>query len=237
VTRDFDDLVDPDGLGPGESALLQRVHELVVEAGPPDGYRPVAAPAPWYRLHGIRLRLAGGVALGFASLALIAGAASYLVASDGTGVRTAAAHAAALPRQGVLVHGESLAGVQLGDTEADVRALWGQDFDYCSHCAVKTWLYLYPNGDPFGAGVRFRDGRVIAVFTLGAPSGWHDDHGLRVGELLQPPEPGKGDEIWRGCLGYGAKSTRDGEAVSSVLTQGLAVYGFALTRPSEPVCQ
>jgi hypothetical protein len=58
-----------------------------------------------------------------------------------------------------------------------------------------------------------------------------------VGQLLDPQEPGEGDETWRGCTGYGAKSTREGEAVSSVLTQGLAVYGFALTLPSEPVCQ
>ena len=75
------------------------------------------------------------------------------------------------------------------------------------------------------------------MFTLGAPSGWHDDAGLQVGEVLDPQEATAGDAIFRGCMGYGAKSTREGEAVSSVLMQGLGVYGFALTRPSEPVCQ
>ena len=124
-----------------------------------------------------------------------------------------------------------------GDTEADVRALWGRHFTVCSGCDGTTWFYIYPTGDPFGAAVRFRDGRVTAVFTLGAPRGWRDDEGLRVGEVLDQQEASAGDAIFRGCMGYGAKSTREGEAVSSVLMQGLGVYGFALTRPSEPVCQ
>ena len=168
-------------------------------------------------------------------LSLIGGGAFWLAAGGGPG--TTAAHAATLPRAGVLVRGESLAGVQLGDSEADVRALWGRHFTVCSGCDGTTWFYLYPTGDPFGAGVRFRDGHVTAVFTLGAPRGWHDDAGLQVGEVLDPQEATSGDAIFRGCMGYGAKSTREGEAVSSVLMQGLGVYGFALTRPSEPVCQ
>jgi hypothetical protein len=240
MKHEFDDLVDPDGLSAAESALLKRVHELIVEAGPPAGHVPVAAPPPDVSGHlSLRPRLAGGLAIGLASLALLAGGIVYAVVGSGPSPRPDEAHAAAsaLPRQGVLVHGESLAGVQLGDTEDDVRARWGHNFTVCANCSVTTWFYIYPTGDPFGAAVKFRDGRVTAVFTLGAPTGWHDDEGVRVGQLLEPQEPGEGDETWRGCMGYGAKSTREGEAVSSVLTQGLAVYGFALTRPSEPVCQ
>ncbi len=105
----------------------------------------------------------------------------------------------------------------------------------CEGCKPTTWFYLYPTGDPLGAAVTFRDGRVTAVFTLGAPSGWRTDKGLRVGQLI-PQNDGRGGVSWKGCLGYGAKSMRDGDTVTSILTQGLAVYGFALTRPSEPVC-
>jgi hypothetical protein len=242
MKHEFDDLFDPDGLSAAESALLKRVHELIVEAGPPAGHVPVAAPVAAPSDGGfwsVPSRLAGGFALGLAAVALIAGGVYFVLAGSRPGPRVDAAQAAAaaLPRQGVLVHGESLAGVQLGDTEDDVRALWGHNFTVCANCSVTTWFYIYPTGDPFGAAVKFRDGRVTAVFTLGAPTGWRDDEGVRVGQLLEPQEPGEGDETWRGCLGYGAKSTREGEAVSSVLTQGLAVYGFALTLPSEPVCQ
>ena len=194
----------------------------MLDAGPPAGYTPGAAPAN-RRLP----RSAGVAAIGVAVLSLIAGGAFWLVAGGGPG--TTAAHAAALPRAGVLVRGQSLAGVQLGDTEADVRALWGRHFTVCSGCDGTTWFYMYPTGDPFGAGDRFRNGHVTAVFTLGAPSGWHDDAGLQVGEVLDPQEATSGEAIFRGCMGYGAKSTREGEAVSSVLMQGLGVYGFALT--------
>ena len=38
------------------------------------------------------------------------------------------------------------------------------------------------------------------------------------------------------CIGYGAMSMRTGQAVTSIYTTGEAVYGFALSRPSEPVC-
>ena len=138
-----------------------------MEAGAPSGYAPVAAPA--------RRSLAVVAALGVAVLSLLAGGAYWLV--GGTGAHVGAAHAAALPRTGVLVHGESLAGVELGDSEAEVRALWGRHFTVCSGCDGTTWFYIYPTGDPFGAAVKFRDGRVTAVFTLGAPTGWRDDEG------------------------------------------------------------
>jgi hypothetical protein len=238
VRHDFDDLVGGDGLDPADAAALHRVHELLVEAGPPPGYTPVAGPTG-PRAAGLRARLAGGMTLGFAALSLLAGGAYYLVAALDAGRGEGSARAAALPQQGVLVHGESLAGVQLGDDEEHVRALWGHSFTVCprSLCDEKTWFYLYPTGDPFGAGVRFRDGRVTAVFTLGAPKGWRDDEGLRVGEVLQHHEATAGDATWQSCVGYSAKSTHNGEAVSSVLLQGLGVYGFALTLPSEPVCQ
>ena len=42
---------------------------------------------------------------------------------------------------------------------------------------------------------------------------------------------------WSRCIGYGAVSIRGPGAVSSIYTFGESVYGFALTLPSEPVCQ
>jgi len=38
------------------------------------------------------------------------------------------------------------------------------------------------------------------------------------------------------CIGYGAMTMRTNAAVTSIYTTGQAVYGFALSRPNEPVC-
>ena len=148
-------------------------------------------------------RVAGGLALGFASLALLAGAAYYVIADGGTcDPRRASRRRRRCRGRACSSAARASRASQLGDTEAEVRALLGPGLRPLLRTAtVKTWLYLYPTGDPFGAGVRFRDGRVIAVFTLGAPTGWRDDEGVRVGQLLEPQEPGEGDETWRGCLG------------------------------------
>jgi hypothetical protein len=152
------------------------------------------------------------------------------------------ARVAALPRTGVLVSGRSLAGVKLGDTMAQVRALWGagQHLARCEGCEPAIWYYTYPTGDPVGAGVQFGSGRVVAVFTLGSPAGWHTETGIKVGQVLQNPfsVATPDTSVWRNCTGYSAKSTRTTpDAVTSILTQGASVYGFALTRPSVSPCQ
>ena len=145
-------------------------------------------------------------------------------------------HVAALPERGVLVSGRSLAGVELGDSMAKVKALWGGRFTRCGTCRPAMWFYWYPPpADPQGAGVQFSHGRVVAVFTLGSPAGWHTETGIRVGQILDnPTKPGS---RWLSCAGYSAKATRTTpDAVTSILTQGSAVYGFALTRPSVSPC-
>jgi len=197
----------------------------------------------------LRFRVAGG-------LAVMAGAAAatafVLTGVGGVGqpVRVAAAghtahalsatHVPALPRQGILVSGRSLAGVHLGDTMATVKKLWGGHFTRCGGCKPAMWFYLYPPpSDPVGAGVQFSAGRVVAVFTLGGPLGWHSESGIHVGQILNNPfDAGPSDKSrWLSCAGYSAKSTRTAHnAVTSILTQGSAVYGFALTRPSISPC-
>jgi hypothetical protein len=145
-------------------------------------------------------------------------------------------HVPALPKQGVLVSNQSLAGIRLGDSKAAVMKLWGGRFTRCGGCTPETWFYFYPPpADPVGAGVEFRNGKVVAVFTLGSPAGWRTSSGIRVGQILGFPHAG--DPQWLSCNGYGAKpAARSGSAVASILTQGAAVYGFALTRPSVSPC-
>ncbi len=231
-----------------------------VDTFEPDGqFRPVEAvarellePRP-RRIPGGELVAAarGRVALAGAALAGVAAAGLVVLAGIGayadrrqTVVQAvakpavAAAHRVpALPQRGVLVSGKSLAGVQLGDTMATVRSLWGGRFVRCDTCKPAMWFYWYPPpADPQGAGVQFASGRVVAVFTLGSPVGWRTETGIRVGQILDNPSTG-GTSRWFSCTGYSAKATRTTpNAVTSILTQGAAVYGFALTRPSVSPC-
>ena len=143
----------------------------------------------------------------------------------------------ALPDQGVLTPGESLGGVQLGDTRASVTKRWGSRHTLCAVCTQFTWLYSYRGRGPEGAAVSFRNGRVSAVFTLGVPRGWRTSRGVALGDPAEKVQAVYGRLPWSRCIGYGALSIRRPGGVASIYTFGESVYGFALTRPSEPVCQ
>jgi hypothetical protein len=214
------------------------VGELLRPAPRRQPRRPrIPAPGPELRL---RLGVAGAAFAGAAAVAMAV--LVGIVGGNGAAPRATPAlaghtlhQAPTLPRQGVLVSGRSLAGVQLGDTMAQVRAHWGGHFTRCAGCKPAMWFYTYPPpSDPVGAGVQFANGRVVAVFTLGSPIGWHTDSGIRVGQILNNPSSGP---RWLSCAGYSAKPTEVSKvAVTSILTQGAAVYGFALTRPSVSPC-
>ncbi len=143
----------------------------------------------------------------------------------------------ALPAQGVLTPGQSLGGVRLGDTQTSVRARWGSRYTRCTVCKRTTWLYTYGTGSPAGAAVSFRAARVSAVFTLGVPRGWRTTRGVALGDPADKVLRVYGSLPWSRCIGYGAVSIRRPGVVSSIYTYGESVYGFALTLPSEPVCQ
>jgi hypothetical protein len=151
---------------------------------------------------------------------------------------TAKADAKFLPARGILLPGKSLGGAKLGMTMKQVTDLWGKNYKLCprSTCSYPTWYYIYPKGEPLGASVRFRDGRVVTIFTLGSPTGWRTSEGLLVGEQIDRINQLYGKLTWSVCIGYGAMSMRTPEAVTSIYTTGASVYGFALSRPSEPVC-
>lgn len=145
--------------------------------------------------------------------------------------------APAVPERGVLAPGKHLGGVELGDTQAEVRARWGSRYALCAVCSKTTWLYTTYRRAAVGAAVSFRNGKVVAVFTLGVPRGWRTTRGLFLGDPVERVVDVYGRLPWRRCLGYGAVSIRTPGAVSSIYTFGESVYGFALTAPSEPVCQ
>ena len=153
--------------------------------------------------------------------------------------RSPVVESASMPRRGVLVPGESLAGVRLGDTASRVRARLGSRYRVCDWCTERTWYFTLEqtSDEPLGVAVSFRHGRVGAVFTLGAPSGWRTREGLRLGDSLDRVRELYGVVSWKPCIGYVAMSMRRGGVVTSIYTTGESVYGFALTRLDEPICQ
>ncbi len=234
----FVDSFDIDGrFRPVESVVAELLEPRVTRRRAPVGRLAAGA-----RTHAATLgaALVGAAAIGtvlFAGIdAFVASRPVAQRALEPTPRVSVARRVPSLPQRGVLVTGRSLAGVELGDSMAKVKALWGGRFTRCGSCEPTMWFYWYPPpADPQGAGVQFSQGRVVAVFTLGSPAGWHTETGIRVGQILDnPTKPGS---RWRSCTGYSASSTlTTHDAVTSILTQGSAVYGFALTRPSVSPC-
>src|SRR5436309_1889294 len=87
------------------------------------------------------------------------------------------------PTVGVITPGSSFAGIKVGQTEQQVTAIWGHHYVPCtSYCVDTTWLYEYAGSEPLGAAVRFEKNKVVAVFSLGSPAGWHTSNGLAMGD-------------------------------------------------------
>jgi hypothetical protein len=144
-----------------------------------------------------------------------------------------------LPTRGVLVVGQSLAGIRLGQTQVRVKQLWGGGYRPCTTypCVDPTWLYFYHSGEPLGAAVRFRKGKVVAVFTLGAVPGWKSRQGIAIADPSSKIYDSYGNPRYTKCIGFEALSvTQNGVVTSFYLTSGV-VYGFALTTPGMSVCQ
>ena len=151
---------------------------------------------------------------------------------------SAKADAQFLPTRGILHPGKSLAGVKLGDTMERVRQVWGDNYRVCQgrQCPYPTWYFIYPKGEPLGASVRFKKGKVVTIFTLGSPTGWRTAEGLIIGEQVDRISQLYGKLRTNMCIGYGALTMRTDNTVTSIYTTGQVVYGFALSRHNEPVC-
>ena len=112
--------------------------------------------------------------------------------------------------------------MKLGDTMARVKQLWGHDYKVCQgkQCPYPTWYYIYPKGEPLGASVRFRNGKVVTIFTLGSPIGWRTAEGLIIGEQVDRIAQLYGKLTWNVCIGYGAMTMRTDAAVTVDLHDG-----------------
>jgi hypothetical protein len=171
--REFDELVDSSGLEPDEEARLRRVHELLLQAGPPPDLPPAlnrppdpaeAEVVPFPLLP--RRRWVAG-ALIAATLTLIAFGGGYLI---GHSKSTPAAFAT---QRVVPMHGSSaLAVIRLGSR--DGAGNWPMEFQVTGlakqqNRAAYYELWLSRNGKPIAPCGSFRVNAKTTTVRLSVP--------------------------------------------------------------------
>lgn len=143
----------------------------------------------------------------------------------------------ALPGQGVLDPGKSLAGVRLGATETQVRRALGPRVGVCRACPRRTLYFTYGPFNAVGVGAEFVRGRAVAVYTLWSPSGWRTRDGVQMGtdELtVTSTYPGM---LRTHCGHYDALELRRGRTSTLFWLRNGHLWAFGLQRPSVSVCR
>jgi hypothetical protein len=148
-----------------------------------------------------------------------------------------ASASAAPPRAGVVVPGKTLGGLQLGATQAQVRAKWGSRYGLCRNCRETTWYYNFRRSEPLGAGVAFRKGRAVALFTLWSPPDWHTDRGLATGDPAVRIAGLYGSLLRTTCTNYYALTIPSRRATTAIYVFDNHVWGFALLARGQRVCR
>ena len=121
-----------------------------------------------------------------------------------TALALATPAAAGLPSVGILVPGQSLGGIRLGESPHAVRAALGRRFGICNDCLRPTWYFTYKPFDAHGLAVEFVHRRVSAVYTLSQPAGWHATNGLHLGATPLQVHRRAGSLRTITCNGYDA---------------------------------
>jgi hypothetical protein len=142
---------------------------------------------------------------------------------------------AAPPHGGVLVPGRSIGGIRLGMTRTDVRHVWGSVFGRCHGCERETWYFNYEKFHPEGAAVRFRKGRVDAVWTLWKPPGWHVGK-LELGASAAALTHRWGALLTVPCGSYDARILTKGAVTTVFYVYADGLWGFGLSRPAASPC-
>ena len=146
--------------------------------------------------------------------------------------------AAAPPTAGVLVPGASLGGLRLGATEPQVERAWGRAYGRCTRCEPETWYFNYFAFQPRGAGVEFRNGRAVAIFTIYQPAGWQTaGGGLTLGDPVSRVSEVYPTSQRRDCGDYYALVLPRGNTVTAFYVLEDRLWGFGFMRSAIPLCR
>ena len=180
---DFKELIDADGLDPAEEARLLRVHELLVQAGPPADLPPGLEHAPdepsaeIVQFPLLPRRRWGVVAVAAAALALLAFGGGYLTSN------LKSSHSAFRTERVVPMHGQSDALALLRLSKADSVGNWPMELEVTGlpqqrERAVYYELWLTKDGKPVEQCGTFRvHGKTTRVrftvpYSLEGVDGW-----------------------------------------------------------------
>jgi hypothetical protein len=141
-----------------------------------------------------------------------------------------------LPRQGALIPFQTLGGVRLGMTPAQVRATWGDKHGICRNCSQPTWYFTYKPFQPAGAAVSFRQGKVDAVWTLWSPPGWHVGT-LTLGAAQEELTRRYAGAVRIPCVGYSAYVITRAHTTTAFYVYNGKLWGFGLSPANEPACR
>jgi hypothetical protein len=145
--------------------------------------------------------------------------------------------AAGLPRPGVLVPGQSLGGIRLGESPRAVRAALGRFYGNCRGCPRRTWYFTYAPFDKHGLAVEFTDGQVSGLYTLWRPSGWRAPHKLRLGSPVLAVHRLTGASRTIVCHGYEALVGDAAQTRTAYYLVDGRLWGFGLFRRDDSPCR
>jgi hypothetical protein len=152
-------------------------------------------------------------------------------------VCSAATAGAALPRNGLLVPGRSLAGIRLGEPAARVRSALGPQHGLCRSCRTTTWYFTYRPFTGEGLAVELQRGRVSAVYTLWRPGGWTGPQGLRLGAAEAQVTALAGPLIPIACAGYDALTSDTPDVRTAYYIVNGRLWGFGLLPAHTTPCR
>jgi hypothetical protein len=160
-----------------------------------------------------------------------------LVAVLATAFALAAPAAAAPPAGGTLVPGASLGGLRLGATKAQVERRWGRAYGVCTRCARETWYFNYYAFQPAAIGVEFQAGRLVALYTLYSPPGWHTSGAIVLGGRIDDVRARHPTVTRTDCDGYFALLLPRAGSHTVFYGLGDRLWAFALQRRDLPICR
>jgi hypothetical protein len=146
------------------------------------------------------------------------------------------AFALALPPHATVVPGRSFAGLRIGATGPQVTAAWGARYGVCRGCPRPTWFFTYQRFAPQGAAVSFRAGAAESFYTLRAPSGWHTNRGLRIGDAEGSVTALYGVLPRAECGTYSALVLLRRRVETQFYVYAGKVWGFGLSSAGAPRC-